>query len=422
MQKKILIKQHEVPDWILPLYLENYTYNIIYGGRGAAKSFCVAEFLVAASFTVSNVVFLCCRETQDSLKDSVHFLLSKRIRKMELTQYFKITREGIKNLSTNVNFVFTGLWQNVESVKSIPDIKYVWIEEAATISKESWDLLIPTVTRNEGCKIICTFNPSEESDVIYRTFVTQEPPPNSYVRKVSYRDNPYPMGKEFFIELEHKKKTDYEAYLHDYEGECKKHSNIRVFVKDKHWFVEEFEQPRNAHLHFGLDFGFSPEHPTAGIRCYIDDKANYLYITHEAVKTELSLEHMGQFLEERLPQLKQYCIYADNAGQIQIDYLKRRGYWIEPVKKGAGSIEGGIEYIKSFSKVIIHPRCVETIKEFSLYSYKVDERSGDIKQEIIDKNNHCIDSIRYSLENCMRNTSADYTKWDMSVFDDLFIR
>jgi phage terminase large subunit len=92
----------------------------------------------------------------------------------------------------------------------------------------------------------------------------------------------------------------------------------------------------------------------------------------------------------------------------------------EFIKESLSSFEGaehrlenvakidGIEYIKSFDQVIIHERCKHTANEFATYSYKVDERSGDITNKIIDANNHILDALRYSLERCMKRSKIDY--------------
>ena len=67
------------------------------------------------------------------------------------------------------------------------------------------------------------------------------------------------------------------------------------------------------------------------------------------------------------------------------------------VKKWAGSVADGVEHIKSYERVVIHPDCTEVAREFRLYSYKVDRLSGEIRPIIVDANNHYIDAIRYAL-------------------------
>ena len=206
--------------------------------------------------------------------------------------------------------------------------------------------------------------------------------------------------------METMKLKDYGLYRHVWLGECLEHSDAQIFKG--YWEVAEFEEPPRMHKYFGLDFGFSQD-PTAGIRCYVND--NKLYITHEAVKKELEIDETGKFLEKHLPDLRKHTIYANNARPESISFIKRQSYSIKKVEKGKGTVEDGIEYIKTFDRVIIHPRCVKTAEEFTNYSYKVDERSGDITNIVVDDYNHCIDALRYALERRMKNKGANYAAW-----------
>ena len=75
---------------------------------------------------------------------------------------------------------------------------------------------------------------------------------------------------------------------------------------------------------------------------------------------------------------------------------------IEGVTKGKGSVEDGVEHIKSYDEVVIHSRCTKVQEEFRRYGYKVDRLSGDILPVIVDDWNHYIDAIRYALEPVMK--------------------
>ena len=104
-----------------------------------------------------------------------------------------------------------------------------------------------------------------------------------------------------------------------------------------------------------------------------------------------------------LPDIERNVARADNARPESISYVKRNGIpRITACEKGKGSVEDGIQFIKSFKKVIIHPRCEQAAKEFDLYSYKVDRLSGDILPVLVDDNNHAIDALRYALEPIMK--------------------
>ena len=391
--------------WQKPLF-EAYRYKVLYGGRGSGKSFAVADVLLLTALRTPCLI-LCGREFQNSIKDSVHSLLKQRIEALNISEYYEVTHDAIRCPYNGSRFIFKGLHHNISSIKSMAGITHLWIEEADTLSAESWKVIKPTI-RNEGSEIWITMNPKNKSDILYREFIEPENvPENTYRVKVNYQDNPY-FPQVLKDEMERDKARDYGYYRHVWLGECLEHSDAQVF-KDK-WIVKEFEENTAVHKYFGLDFGFSQD-PTAAIRCYVAD--DFLYISHEAVKKGLEIDQTGKYLLERLPNLRGQMIYADNARPEVISYINKRdyGFSVYPADKGKGSIEDGIAYIRSFNKVIIHPRCTHTIREFSEYSYKVDERSGDITNKVEDKNNHCIDALRYSLERCMKRSIVDYDKW-----------
>ena len=129
-----------------------------------------------------------------------------------------------------------------------------------------------------------------------------------------------------------------------------------------------------------------------------------LYIRRECGKTALELDATAEHVLRHMPNAAKCIVRADSARPESISYLKRHGLQkIVGVQKGKGSVEDGVEFIKSFDKVIIHPDCKNVADEFRLYSYKTDRLSGDILPILIDANNHWIDALRYALEPIMRN-------------------
>jgi phage terminase large subunit len=81
--------------------------------------------------------------------------------------------------------------------------------------------------------------------------------------------------------------------------------------------------------------------------------------------------------------------------------MKRQGFKIQAALKGQGSLEDGIEFLRSFD-IVVHPRCAKVVEELTLYAYKIDEHTGDILPVLEDKNNHTIDALRYALEELRR--------------------
>ncbi|QEO57573.1 PBSX family phage terminase large subunit [Francisella marina] len=380
-----------------------YRYIVLYGGRGGGKSWEIAQVLIIKSFR-TNKVILCGREFQNSIKDSVHGLIKATIQRLKLDEYFTITDNEIRNNSTGSKFIFKGLKHNVESIKSMANIIALWIEEAETLSAESWRIIKPTI-REEKSQIYITFNPKDINGIIYQDFVINNPPPKSYVRKINYDENIY-FPEVLESERVWQEKKDYELYRHIWLGEPLTISDAQVFkgcfIVDSFDIDKSFGEPL-----FGMDFGFSQD-PTTAVKCYIKEKV--LYIHQEAYKVGLELDYTAEYIKSHIDDIDRYTIRADSARPESISYLKRHGLpYIEGVAKGKGSVEDGIAFIKSFDKVIIHSRCKKTAEEFSLYSYKVDKRTEDILPTILDKHNHMIDGLRYALQPLIKNSSFDYS-------------
>ncbi len=129
-----------------------------WGGRGSAKSWSFARCLIAIAHT-KKCLILCAREFQNSIQDSVHRLLESQIELMGLTQYFDVQKTTIISKVTGAEIIFKGLHRNYLEIKSMEGVDYCWIEEAQTVSDESWQTLIPTI-RKSGSEIWAVVEPS----------------------------------------------------------------------------------------------------------------------------------------------------------------------------------------------------------------------------------------------------------------------
>ncbi len=202
-----------------------HRYKCYYGGRGGAKSTAFADALLYQA-DENPLRILCTREKQNSIKDSVHALLKERIAAGNYTCY-TVTETEIRHDNGSV-FIFKGLWQNIDSIKSMQAIDRCWIEEADTVSENSWKKLIPTI-RKEESEIWISFNPSLESDPVYQRFVIH-PPKNAFVKKVSWRDNPY-FTQVLHEEMENHFAQDEEDAEHVWEGELKQFGEGSIYEK-----------------------------------------------------------------------------------------------------------------------------------------------------------------------------------------------
>lgn len=362
-------------------------YKVFYGGRGGAKSWAFARALILIALQ-RPIRVLCARELQVSISDSVHRLLADQMEELKVASRFHITKTGIVGINGS-EFIFKGLRHNAQEIKSLEGVDICWVEEAQSVSKDSWDLLIPTI-RKSGSEIWISFNPGNPDDETYRRFVLN-PPDNAIVQKVGWRDNPW-FPDTLREEMEYCRRTNTEAYLHVWEGEPKMQTDAQIF-KGK-YSIEPFETPETARFFYGADWGFATD-PTTLVRCFMQD--NCLYIDHEAYGVGVELDETPQLFES-IPNARKWPIKADCARPETISFMKRKGWNISAAKKWQGSVEDGIEYLRSFKRIFIHPRCKHTIDEFRLYSYKVDKNNGDILPIVVDANNHIIDGLRYALD------------------------
>jgi phage terminase large subunit len=379
-----------------------HRYKVFYGGRGSGKSFSVARALILIA-SRATVRVLCCREIQNSIRDSSYQLLKDMVQRLGLESQFVFTDQEIRCPATGSRFIFKGLLRNEQSVKSTEGIDICWVEEAQTVSEASWEVLIPTI-RKPYSEIWITFNPLHADDPTTQRFI-EHAPPEAYVRKVNYDENPY-FPEELRKELEWDKAHDFEKYLHIWEGYPRTISDAQIFKG--RYVVEDFPDDlweKADRLFFGADFGFAKD-PSTLVRCFIYE--NRLYIDYEAYGVGVEIDELPE-LYRSVPGADKWPIKADCARPETISYLANRsGFDISAADKWQGSIEDGIAYLKSFEKIVIHPRCKHTADEFRLYSYKTDRLTQEVLPVILDKNNHVIDGLRYALSDYIRNPDSVY--------------
>jgi phage terminase large subunit len=365
-------------------------HRALYGGRGAgAKSVSVATVLILHALT-KPIRVLCAREFMKSIAESSHKLLTMRIDELKLGPYFDVKNTSITSTAGG-EFIFEGLFANISKIKSLVGVSICWVEEAATISANSWEVLEPTI-RDADSAIWSVFNPQSETDPTYRRYVVS-PPPRSIVVKLTCEDNPW-FPQALQEHREYLLKVDPDACAHIFGGEPKQQSEAQIF---KNKFVIEPFTPAQGWTgpYYGSDFGFSAD-PSTLVKCWVADKK--LYVEYEAYGMRVDTDRLPELFATVPGAVGTAIIRADSARPETISYLKRHGYpEMRGVEKWPNSIEEGIRFLRSFEQIVVHPRCIHTAEEMRLYSFKVDRLTGDVLTDIVDRSNHCIDAIRYAL-------------------------
>lgn len=389
----------ELPPKLLPVFAPkrgDLRYRGARGGRGSGKSFTFAK-MAAIWGIVEPLRILCTRELQVSIKESFHAELKSAINDTPwLASAYDVGIDYIRG-KNGTEFIFRGLRHNIGAIKGLAQIDLCIVEEAEDVPEASWIDLEPTI-RAPLSEIWVIWNPRTDGSPVDKRFV-KETPPRSKIVEMNYMDNPwFPMVLD--EQRKHQQQIfDDATYAHIWEGAYLQRTDAQIFAGK--FRVVDFEpSPSWDGPYCGLDFGFAQD-PTAAVKAWVS--GNTLYIEHEAGKVGLELDATGDFILARMPGFSEHAIRADSARPESISYLKRHGLpRIEAAEKGKGSVEDGIEFIKSFDEVVIHSRCTGVIEEFRKYSYKVDRLSGDVLPVIVDAWNHYIDALRYALEPIMK--------------------
>jgi PBSX family phage terminase large subunit len=323
----------------------------------------------------------CLREVQSSIKDSVKQLVEDKIKKLGVEPLFKITQVEIVGPNDSL-MVFKGLKnQTAASIKSLEGFNRAFVEEAQTISQHSLDMLIPTI-RAPGSQLWFGWNPFSPTDPIDKLFEVNKDDPDFVCVPVTYADNPW-FPDVLRRDMERDRARDPEKYHHVWLGGYQKNSEARVF---RNWKVGTFEVPADARPYYGGDWGFAID-PTVLVRCWIVGRT--LYIDQEAYEVGCAIDKTPA-LFDTVEGARQWPITADSARPETIDYMRRHGYpHIQGARKGPGSLEDGIEFLKSFD-IVVHERCKHAISELTHYSYKVDKLTSQVLPVLEDKKNHCI--------------------------------
>lgn len=390
----------KTPRWCLPA-LKPKRYKGYKGGRSSGKSHLCAEGLVEQHILNPDFRSVGIREIQKSIKNSSMLLITDKIKALGVEHYFHVVGSEIRNRFGSGVIVFQGMQDHTaESIKSLEGFDLAWVDEAQSLSLRSMELLLPTI-RKEDSEIWFSWNPEIEKLPVEELFEVGEhtigqklvETADSICIHVNYLDNPF-LTETVRKEAERHRRNNPDTFDHVWMGGYATKHDAQVFA-DKYEIKDfDIEESHGAPLH-GMDFGFAND-PTTGVRLYI--RSNVLYINREAYKTKLEIDDTATYLKQEIPGIENYVLRADNARPESISYIRRNGLPnITSVDKWPGSIKDGVAFINSFDNIIIHTRCVETAREFRLYSYKVDKRTGDVLPEIVDNYNHIIDGVRYAL-------------------------
>ncbi|MGO0986706.1 PBSX family phage terminase large subunit [Clostridioides difficile] len=405
------------PDIFNPIYLKhqlnnNNRYQIYFGGSSSGKSFSLAQRTVLDVFK-GNRNYLIVRNVQSTLKRSCLNEITKAISNFKLSEYFQVNKTDmiITCKLNNKQILFCGL-DDVEKVKSITPIDGVitdiWVEEATETDYKAVKQLDKRLRGKSKVvkRLTLSFNPILKDHWLYTEYFDIWEDDKQYVEKdnvsilkTTYKDNKF-LAEDDIKALENESdKYYYEVYTLGNWG-------VLGAVIFKNWRVEDFSDIESTFDNFrhGVDWGFADD-PFAYVKSHYDRMRRKLYICDE-------IEAVGLLNREAVPLVSKKAnrdlVICDNASPKDVAEFSDLRINAVSARKGAGSIEYGIKFLQGL-EIIIHPRCQNFKNEINKYKYKED-KNGNILPIAVDKDNHLIDALRYSLENDMEYGGISFLK------------
>lgn len=391
-----IVVKAEFPEKLAFLF-QPARYKGAWGGRGSAKSWSFARALIIRA-SEEPIKVLCVREMQNSMEESVHALLKFMISAMGMDHLFVIEKMHIYSTAGAI-FSFEGIARNAAKIKSYEGIDICWCEEAAKITRTSWNVLIPTI-RKPGSEIWLTWNPELEDDETHKRFILH-PPKEAIIVNVNWQDNPW-FPEVLRLEMEDLKERDFDEYLHVWEGHCKSNLQGAVYAKEL----------RNAKLENRIcKVNYEPGVPVdlwfdlgrrdttciwfmqrVGMQCrvidFMEDSQEHIEYYLRAIQKKEYV--FGTFYLPHDAKAKTIGAKASVESQVRSNGLRR----VQIVPKL--SIEDGIDAGRRFwaNAYVDQDKCAEGLNHLARYRYSI--KDGVLSTDPLhDEHSNAADAWRY---------------------------
>lgn len=384
---------------------KQWRHIILHGGRSSGKSTTVATVLTLLA-TAKPLRILCAREYQASMADSVHKLISDVIDKYKIPGW-EITRESIRNKNGS-EFLFRGVRNNPQSIKSLEAIDVCWGEESQAFSMESIDILIPTV-RKPGSYFIWTLNRRTPSDPIWER-VAANPDDRTYVRKINSEEIEQLLSPEIIFEREKMKKENPELWLHIWEGEPLSATTGSIYGKQ---LAQAHEEGRigkvpydgSAPMYAAMDLGVSDSTAI----CFFQTVGKEIHFVDFYESSGEDLAHYISVLSNKPWGYRQIFLPHDararelQSGITREEFFREHGYnnvtVLRPSRLVLGQDDINMTARPKFSRCWFdEEKCARLLECLAAYCYDYDEKNKILKDRPKhDWASHAADAFMYSL-------------------------
>jgi len=384
----------QLNDKYVPLFTDKSRYFVVTGGRGSGKSFGITVFLLNLTYEAGHKVLF----TRFTLTSAAASIIPEFIEKIELMGVdsdFRITKDEIINLTTGSSIMFKGIrtssGNQTAALKSLSGVTTFVLDEAEELTDEDTfskiDFSIRSNTKQN--RVVLILNPTTKEHWIYQRFFMY---PNfksgtngskndvTYIH-TTFEDNRKNLSKSYLEQLYDLKRRDVIKFEHQILGGWLNKAEGTIITN---WKVGHFVQ--TDLMCYGQDFGFSTD-ITSLVKVAVDKDTRSVYVKQIYGKTNLSTSDIAY---RNKTECGTDLIICDSAEPRLISELKNMGLNIKPTIKKKGSILSGIALMQDY-QIIVDRESEGIIREINNYVWH------EKNERPIDKFNHYIDAIRYSL-------------------------
>lgn len=375
------------------------------GGRSSGKSTTVA-ILLAVKATARPLRILCCREYQNSIADSVHKLLSDIIKKYQLPNW-EIGREYIRN-SNGSEFSFKGIRNNAQSIKSFESVDICYVEEAASISNESLEILLPTI-RKPGSFFVFVWNPLTEHDAIWERLF-KNPDERTYLKTVNSTDVEQLLSPEIIAEREKMRIENPELFAHVWLGQPLTVTTGSIYGKQiaqarEDGRIGKVPYDGSAPVYAAMDLGVGDSTAI----CFFQTVGQEIHFIDYYESSGEDLSHYINVLANKPWDYRQIFLPHDararelQTGKTREEFFRDHGYnnvtILRPSRLILGQDDINITARPKFSRCWFDSdKCARLLECLSAYHYEYDDKNKLLKDKPKhDWSSHAADAFLYSL-------------------------
>jgi phage terminase large subunit len=389
-------------------------YRVVKGGRGSKKSTTTAMWIIYNMMKMPLANTLVVRRVFNTHKDSTFTQLKWAVNNLGVAHLWHFSKSPLEAtyIPTGQKILFRGL-DDPMSITSITVEKgflcWAWFEEAFQVTNEDDFNKIDLSLRGElpegyFKQLTLTLNPWSEKHWIKKRFY-DIPDEDTMAITTNYKCNEF-LGQDDILIFKKMKVSN----LRRYQIEGLGNWGISEGLVYENWEELDFDYAELSKQStitsaFGLDFGFTAD-PTTLVCCLVDSKKKELYIFDEHYQKGMVNSDIANMIKYR--GYSKERIIADCAEPKSIEEIRRAGISrIKAAKKGKDSINHGIQKIQQY-KVFVHPKCENVIVELSNYVW--DTKDGSSINKPIDDYNHCLDALRYAMEDVGKGSGMSVLK------------